>query len=119
MDNRIKDNKLEQDLKTIVECEADSVYNEGVDDNDFEDNFEHLSKHSNQDTEPNLEDFKTVNNNQVHFEAQKYIANIFEAQTYTSPASFDSSSGYSCPFRNELSVGKPLNINANNLSKGK
>lgn len=80
METRIKDNKLEEDLKTIVEWEADSANNEGADENGFEEMFQHLEKRSKEDTQPNL----------------------FGSRTYTSPASFDSSSGNSYQFRNEF-----------------
>lgn len=42
---------------------------------------------------------KATNNNLSPLEEQKCPANLFGSRTYTSPASFDSSSGHSCPFR--------------------
>ena len=52
MEARVKDNKLEEDLRTIVECEVDSANQEGNDDNDFDDQFNHLELRHKLYTEP-------------------------------------------------------------------
>lgn len=119
MDNRIKDNKLEQDLKTIVECEADSAKDEGNDDPEFEANFGHLELRSHRDIKPNFENMKNRANNNSPLEENKCPLNLFGSRTYTSPGSFDSSSRYSCPFRNELSKERRLHVPTQKFTNNK
>lgn len=71
MDSRIKDNKLDGDLKTIVECEADSAKDECNDDFDFEENFNHLELRSEKPPRPKFDIMKTPDINLSPFEEQK------------------------------------------------
>lgn len=111
MENRQKELDLQQDLKTIVECEIDwnsqdANEDDCDDDNKVEDKFQHLELRSQRDlhTPIYIHNLDHDNQNQ-NLEEQPVPDNLFGSRTYTSPASFDSSSGNSDPFRNEQPNG--------------
>lgn len=99
MESRMKDNKLDADLKTIKEIDADSVKYDKEYENDFYIDAQHFELKTYQDTQPYI--------NQ---------RNLFGSKTYTSPASFDSSSLNSCPFRNEIRGSEKLKAAARRLT---
>lgn len=119
MESRIKDNKLDQDLKTIVECEVDSANNDCCEDLEFEMNFNHLELRSQQDTRPDFKNMNFRNNNNKPLEELKMPLNLWGSRTYTSPASFDSSSGDSCPFKSKVLQERRLPQASQNHTNGK
>lgn len=108
MDKRLKDNNLDADLKTIVEWEVDSAKDEGVDEKDDEDRFQHLELRSNQDQRSHIWPLEDSDKNP--FEEQKVCSNFLGSRTYTSPVSFDSSSEKSAPNKNEYLLEANYNI---------
>jgi hypothetical protein len=58
MDNRIKDSKLDADLKTIKEMEADSVKYDNEYENDFDMDIQNFELHTYQDTLPKINNKK-------------------------------------------------------------
>ena len=108
MDNRIKDSKLDADLKTIKEMEADSVKYDNEYENDFDMDIQNFELHTYQDTLPKINHKKNFDWNYSPFVGKIYPQNLLGSKTYTSPASFDSSSMNSWPFRNDIKGNKNL-----------
>ena len=118
-DNKLKENKLAADLKTIKECEADSWNYENEEANDFEVNFNHLQLRSHEDPCPQFEPNETNDNNLAPRGPHHCPQNLFGSRTYTSPASFDSSSLNSNPFKNEIRKSSHLKSAARKFANSK
>ena len=120
MDKGVKDTNLYEDLKTIVEWEVDSAKEEGVEEIEEEDKFQHLELRSNQDQSPKLCQFEELDSDP--FEVNKAWANMLGSRTYTSPVSFDSSSEKSAPnkkdylFEANYNIGVEVQMNRNSNS---
>lgn len=75
-------------------------------------NFDQMEIRSHQGTRPNFEQKKNSSSNISPFAKQVCPQNLFGSRTYTSPGSFDSSSRYSYPIKNEINKGMPYNMPA-------
>ena len=111
MDNLNGENNLHQDLGTIKECEADSCNYDAIHENELALDLDQIEIRSHQQNKPQFENNKNVINSSP-YAPQVAPQNLFGSRTYTSPASFDSSSIYSNPFRSDLNKSKAMNMPA-------
>ena len=109
MDSRKLESQLDQDLRTIKECEADSWNYDTYNENDLALDFDHVEIRSHQETKPIFEEKKNIVNSSP-LNSQQFQSNIFGSRTYTSPGSFDSSSLYSHAFKSDFNKTKAYNM---------